>query len=54
MTFVIEFEGYNDGKPYEKARFKNIWEARDAFFKHRYENPKVRWRLIRLDYDWSN
>ena len=51
--FVIEFEGFNEGVPYEQERFQGDEEsAIKRLEKFQTENPRVRWRLIEIKKDF--
>lgn len=53
MRYRIEFEGYNDGHPYESAQYDRRDVAERNLKEFRRVNEKVRYRLIEILEDWS-
>ncbi len=51
--YVIEFEGYNDGVPYESWRTDDLEVALSGVAKERQNNDKVKWRVIQIVEDFA-
>ena len=51
--YVIEMEGYNDGMPYTVEAFDDLDKARYNLMRQREANRKVRFRLIKIEWDWA-
>lgn len=52
--YVIEMEGYNDGHPYPISSGDDLESAKHSLKVARYQNDKVRYRLIKVEVGFSD
>lgn len=51
--YVVEYAGYNDGMPNEYGKYNTQEQALRNLIECRKDNPKVKWRLIKIVEDFA-
>lgn len=51
--YAVEFQGFNDGVPYEEFRTDDLARALVVADTKREERPKVKWRVVEIIEDFS-
>ena len=51
--YAVEFQGFNDGVPYEELKTDDLAKALSVADVKREENPRVKWRVVEIIEDFS-
>jgi hypothetical protein len=46
--YAVEYAGFNDGMPNEYGRYNTEEHALSSLIECRKDNPKVKWRAIKI------